>query len=71
MSHRLDEFMDRMRSFFSLNHEFENLSVSIGVYMEENGTDSVDVLLHKSDEAMYKAKKSGKDCYRFYDEPDS
>lgn len=71
MSHRLDEFMDRMRSFFSLNHEFENLSVSIGVYMEENGTDSVDVLLHKSDEAMYKAKKSGKDCYRFYDESDS
>ncbi len=67
ISKRLDSFMEKMRSFFDLNYEFKNLSVSIGVLIETNNTEQVDVMLHKSDEAMYKAKKSGKNCYRFYD----
>ena len=51
-----------------MNHEFKNLSVSIGVLLEKNNDGQVDVLLHKSDEAMYMAKKSGKNRYCFYED---
>ncbi len=68
MCQKLDGFMEKMRAFFDMNHEFKNLSVSIGVLLEKNNDGQVDVLLHKSDEAMYKAKKSGKNRYCFYED---
>ena len=68
MCQRLDGFMEKMRAFFDMNHEFKNLSVSIGVLLEKNNDGQVDVLLHKSDEAMYRAKKSGKNRYCFYED---
>lgn len=68
MCQKLDGFMEKMRAFFAMNHEFKNLSVSIGVLLEKNNDGQVDVLLHKSDEAMYTAKKSGKNRYCFYDD---
>ena len=68
MCQKLDGFMEKMRAFFDMNHEFKNLSVSIGVLLEKNNNGQVDVLLHKSDEAMYVAKRSGKNRYCFYEE---
>lgn len=68
MCQKLDGFMEKMRAFFDMNHEFKNLSVSIGVLLERNNDGQVDVLLHKSDEAMYVAKKSGKNRYCFYED---
>ena len=68
MRQKLDGFMEKMRAFFAMNHEFKNLSVSIGVLLEKNNDGQVDVLLHKSDEAMYTAKKSGKNRYCFYED---
>lgn len=68
MCQKLDGFMEKMRAFFAMNHEFKNLSVSIGVLLEKNNDGQVDVLLHKSDEAMYTAKKSGKNRYCFYED---
>jgi diguanylate cyclase (GGDEF)-like protein len=50
-----------------LNH-FLSVSMSIGiaVYPEHGG--DFDALLQKSDRAMYKAKESGKNTYRFFTE---
>tara|TARA_R110001583_G_scaffold12423_1_gene55212 strand:- start:204 stop:2450 length:2247 start_codon:yes stop_codon:yes gene_type:complete len=43
------------------------ISTSIGVTLyPENGTDP-DLLLRQADQAMYIAKDSGKNCYRFFD----
>lgn len=67
---RLEKFIAKMHRFFSMNFEFRRLSASIGVAMEKNFVNQIDELLQKSDFAMYKAKRGGKNCYRFYDEID-
>ena len=67
---RLEKFIIKMHSFFQGNPKFGRLSASIGIAIEENFVDKIDELLQKSDLAMYKAKKGGKNCCRFYDEID-
>ncbi len=43
------------------------LTSSVGVVLAAPGTNlSVDILLHRADQAMYMAKKDKKNCYRFF-----
>lgn len=50
-----------------LNHLLSvSMSIGVAVYPEHGG--DFDVLLQKSDTAMYKAKESGKNTYRFFTE---
>ena len=62
--------MDYAKEFLAeLNHlveeyqNFEGISASIGIAYTE-AIDDVDILLKKSDVAMYEAKNSGKAAYR-------
>lgn len=51
------------------HHEGHDLisSASIGVAMYPDDGDDFDTLLQKADMAMYRAKESGRNAYRFYD----
>ena len=43
-----------------------NVSASVGIYIFENNSDSVEEIIANADIAMYKAKQSGKNRYVFY-----
>lgn len=42
------------------------LSASIGVTLQQKNENDVDLLLNNADQAMYEAKKQGKNRYIFY-----
>ncbi|WP_462325519.1 diguanylate cyclase domain-containing protein [Desulfoplanes sp.] len=44
------------------------VSASVGISIIPNNGHDIDELIHKADEAMYLAKKSGKNGYSFFDE---
>jgi diguanylate cyclase (GGDEF)-like protein len=63
--------LDRLINSASLPMQINNIkmqvSVSIGVtYYPQDGEVNVEELLHQADQAMYKAKNSGKNCYQLY-----
>ena len=43
------------------------VSASIGVALSPPDVDSADILLRHADQAMYRAKEAGGNCYHFYD----
>ena len=53
---------------FLLNHEEFQVSISIGIstFSKDNHNDSI--LLKQADKAMYKAKKSGKNTFKFFND---
>jgi len=48
-------------------HEDLYITISIGVSIAPNDTNNVDELIKNADIAMYKAKSSGKNMYKFFD----
>ncbi|BBV97767.1 MULTISPECIES: putative bifunctional diguanylate cyclase/phosphodiesterase [Pseudomonas] len=44
-----------------------NISVSIGVTLYPNDNENADTLLRHADQAMYKAKQSGRNCFHLFD----
>jgi len=48
-------------------HEDLYITISIGVSIAPNDTNSVDELIKDADIAMYKAKNAGKNMYKFFD----
>ena len=56
--------------FAALHGEYQSFEIliSMGLALSpENGT-QYDALFHAADQALYVAKKGGKDRYRFYDD---
>ena len=47
------------------------ITTSIGVAVADGQTDDPDSLLKKADEALYRAKRSGKNLFEFYQRPDA
>lgn len=58
-----EEFLNRLTSLIEDYQNFAGLSASIGIAYTE-AIDDVDILLKKSDVAMYEAKNGGKAAYR-------
>ncbi|TAN67808.1 MAG: EAL domain-containing protein [Methylobacter sp.] len=52
---------------YILSSVVHNCSASIGIVLFDNSSISADTLLAQADTAMYAAKKSGKNAYRFFD----
>ena len=44
-----------------------NISASIGVTLYPNDNENADTLLRHADQAMYKAKQSGRNCFHLFD----
>ena len=57
------EFLAELTYLVEEYQNFEGISASIGIAYAE-AIDNVDILLKKSDVAMYEAKNSGKAAYR-------
>ncbi|MFY0663502.1 MAG: diguanylate cyclase [Natronospirillum sp.] len=62
----LQRIMDALQQPIVVGEESLSVSTSIGVtiYPQDPSTD--DTLLRHADEALYAAKRAGKNCYRFY-----
>ena len=56
-----------MREPFSLGRHVTTIGVSIGLARAPGDGDNYEVLIRRADMAMYEAKRSGKNTFRFYD----
>ncbi len=64
----LDQIMERLQEPFQADGHELSTSVSIGIALyPEDGTD-FETLLKKADMAMYRAKESGRNAHRFFNE---
>ena len=62
----LQRLLDRLSSPYMLENHQTFISASIGVAMYPKDGDSVEVLLRKADNAMYKAKEKGRNTFQFF-----
>ena len=62
----LQRLLDRLSSPYMLENHQTFISASIGVAMYPEDGDSVEVLLRKADNAMYKAKEKGRNTFQFF-----
>jgi diguanylate cyclase (GGDEF)-like protein len=61
------EIIDAISNPFNIGDSTARVGASIGIAMYPNHGACIEVLLQKSDAAMYTAKNDGKNCYRFAD----
>lgn len=66
LKHKLDYLLELFRQEFNGHYKTYQLSVSIGIAYLENGIQTFEELYQLADEAMYMAKRSGKDDYYIY-----
>ncbi|MBA7644357.1 putative signaling protein [subsurface metagenome] len=60
------KIIDAVDSNFDLNGQDATIGVSIGISCFQGGSINTEKLIRQADEAMYYAKKSGKNKYEFY-----
>lgn len=65
---RADFFLHEVTKIFAPFEPTRCLSASIGIAFSNSNNYCIDVVLKKSDQALYKAKKQGKNCYAIYGE---
>jgi len=58
--------LDSLSKPFKLNNEMTYISVSIGIAIYPNDSNHVDDLFTMADQAMYAAKASGRNSYKFF-----
>ena len=63
----LNAFIQRLGRFFARKESLKNLTLSAGVAFTRDPAVSVDVLLHQSDLALYRAKAQGRARFCMYD----
>ena len=68
IKNRADFFLHEVTKIFAPFEPTKCLSASIGIAFSSPNNYCMDVLLKKSDQALYKAKKQGKNCYAIYGE---
>lgn len=68
ITHTVEKFLKRFSASFEIESQHLHASVSIGIAIYPNDGKDFDTLLKRADTAMYQAKNSGKNTYRFYTE---
>jgi diguanylate cyclase (GGDEF)-like protein/PAS domain S-box-containing protein len=64
----VEKILARMAEPFEIDHHELAISLSIGIAVYPNDGKDFDTLLKQSDTAMYQAKESGRNTYRFHTE---
>jgi len=64
----LDKLMKRLRDTFWIDGQELSTSISVGITLYPEDGKDFDSLFKKADMAMYRAKDSGRNTYRFFDE---
>jgi len=64
----LDKLLIRLRETFWIDGNELSTSISVGITLYPDDGKDFDTLLKKADMAMYRAKDSGRNTYRFFDE---
>ena len=68
LAKKIDELINAASSPISFNGRSESVSASIGIALyPDHGNNSAE-LLHYADQAMYQAKKEGKNTFRYFSE---
>jgi diguanylate cyclase (GGDEF)-like protein/PAS domain S-box-containing protein len=60
------KIIDSLAHEFHLRDEVVHISGSIGITLYPSDSDDIDTLLKLADQAMYEAKKHGKNCYSYF-----
>uniref|UniRef100_UPI0025E54F70 GGDEF domain-containing protein n=1 Tax=Selenomonas sp. AE3005 TaxID=1485543 RepID=UPI0025E54F70 len=63
---RLQSFMRQLLSIYQQDKQLNCLTISAGIAYADEQPVPIDVLMSRSDEALYAAKSSGRSCYRVY-----
>ena len=63
-----ETIIDSFNYTFDLRGNIASMGVSIGAYVCEDNTKSIDDIVSKSDEAMYQVKNSGKNNYMIFND---
>ena len=64
----IDKICDEMRQTFRIAGFEINISFSIGISIFRQDGDTAEILLRNADTAMYKAKETGRNNFKFYNE---
>ncbi|MCQ8879970.1 EAL domain-containing protein [Pseudoalteromonas shioyasakiensis] len=60
------DILDTMAASFELEGEEVYIAASIGIAIAPNDGDNCEQLLKAADQAMFQAKQSGRNCYKFF-----
>ena len=60
------KLLEKIRPTFSIDQHELNITLSIGIGLYPADGKSVKSLIKCADEALYRAKKNGRDCYQYY-----
>ncbi len=63
---RLHSFMQQLESVYQQDSQLKCLTISAGIAFADEHPVPIDVLMNRSDEALYAAKSCGRSCYRVY-----
>ena len=63
---RLQSFMRQLLSIYQQDKQLNCLTISAGIAYADEQPVPIDVLMSRSDEALYAAKSAGRSCYRVY-----
>jgi len=61
------KILSTIQESYSLQGNKFTISASIGISMSPDDSEDINMLVKQADIAMYKAKREGKNCYKFYD----
>jgi diguanylate cyclase (GGDEF)-like protein/PAS domain S-box-containing protein len=60
------KIIDKLAEYFSLGNEVVYISASVGITLYPNDASNIDDLMKSADQAMYVAKKNGRNRYSYY-----
>ncbi len=63
---KVNTFMKNLLDYYQSTKTMKALSVSVGISQKLDSDKTIDVMIQESDQALYAAKKAGKNCCKIY-----
>jgi len=62
----VQKIIDKIEEEFNIDNELIHVTGSVGITMYPNDAKDIDSLMKNADQAMYAAKKKGRNCYSYF-----